>query len=425
MNTRVSLTALLCFLLAYPPAAAVAGGFQLNEHGARAMAQAGAFAARASDPSAIFFNPAGLSFQRGAQIMGGATLIAPSYTYYGPSNLNSNQEWEMNNKMFYPPNVYLTNTWTDGVLKGLALGVGLTTPYGLGTEWEDNWVGRAVTREIELQTFFVMPTISYAFNDWLAVGVGANIVISNVMLRRAVTNFDPVMDLELEGDGDVAFSWNVGLMVKPTEQVSLGFTYRAKTQVDFSGDANFHPPATLQAMFPGGPVTTGIALPSTWFAGIAWSPTEDLDIEFDFQGIGWSSYDKLAIDFEVDAENTPGVRQADVSSPKDYEDTFIARLGAEYRIPMTGIAIRGGYFYDNNPVPDKSLEPLLPDSDRHGLNIGAGIELGSHIRLDAAYLHLFFLDRTTDATSYPGGVYMDGMYSGSGDLFAFNITYAF
>ena len=54
---------------------AMGGGFQLNEHGARAMAQAGAFAARASDPSAMFFNPAGMSFQRGFQVMAGATMI--------------------------------------------------------------------------------------------------------------------------------------------------------------------------------------------------------------------------------------------------------------------------------------------------------------------------------------------------------------
>lgn len=425
MNRRVALSALLCFFMVIPPSEAIAGGFQLNEHGARAMAQAGAFAARANDPSAIFFNPAGLSFQRGAQIMAGATLIAPRYTYYGPSNLNSNEAWEMNRNMFYPPNLYVTNTWTDGMLKGLAVGIGVTTPYGLGTEWDDNWVGRAVTREIELQTFYIMPTVSYAFNDWLAVGVGANVVIANVMLRRAVTNFDPVMDLELEGDGDLAYSWNAGLIIKPTETVSLGFTYRAETQVDFEGEADFNPPASLRSMFPGGDVTTGIALPATWFAGIAWSPTENFDLEFDIQGIGWSSYDKLAIDFAVDAENSPGVSQMDVSSPKDYENTYIARLGAEYRIPLSGIAIRGGYYFDNNPVPDKSLEPLLPDSDRHGLNIGLGIDVIPNIRLDAAWLHIFFMDRVTEATTYPEGVHMNGKYAGSADLFAFNITYVF
>ncbi len=389
------------------------------------MAQAGAFAARANDGSAIFFNPAGLSFQRGAHIMAGATLIAPSYSYYGPSNFNSNEQWDMESQVFTPPNLYITNTWTDGTLKGLAIGIGLTTPYGLGTKWEDNWVGRAVTREIELQTFYVMPTISYAINDFISVGAGLNIVFSNVNLRRAVTNFEPTMDLELEGTGNTAISWNAGVMLKPAENVSLGFTYRAETQIDFEGTADFHPPASLQPLFPGGDVKTAIAPPATWFAGVAWSPFENLDLEFDFQGIQWSSYDALSIDFATDAQNTPGVKQDDVTAVKDYENTWIARLGLEYRLPGTGIALRGGYFYDSNPVPDKSLEPLLPDSDRHGLNIGAGIDLFSTITLDVAYLHMIILDRVTDQTSYPGGVYLDGRYTGSADLFALNISYAF
>ncbi|MCB2204250.1 outer membrane protein transport protein [bacterium] len=424
MNRFVLFSALLSFSIACTSLAS-AGGFQLNEHGARAMAQAGAFAARANDPSAIFFNPAGLSQLRGTNLMIGATLIAPSYTYYGPSNLNSNQEWEMNSNMFYPPNAYLTHTWTDGVLKGLAAGIGVTTPYGLGTEWPDDWVGRAVTREIELQTFYVMPTVSYAINDWVSVGVGANIVFSSVMLRRAVTNFDPVMDLELDGTGNVAFSFNAGVLLRPTEDVSFGFTYRAETQVDFEGTADFHPSAGLASMFPGGDVTTAIALPETWFAGVAWSPSENFDVEFDYQFIGWESYNELAIDFATDATTNPNVVQADVASPKDYENSFIARLGAEYRLPALGLALRCGYLYDSNPVPDKSLEPLLPDSDRHGLNIGVGVNLLPYITLDVAYLHLFFMDRVTEETSYPGGVYLDGKYQGSGDLLALNISYAF
>jgi long-chain fatty acid transport protein len=389
------------------------------------MAQAGAFAARANDPSALFFNPAGLSFMRGTHIMAGATLILPSYSYYGPSNLNSNQEWKMETKMFYPPNLYVTNTWNDGMLKGLAVGIGVTTPYGLGTEWADDWVGRAVTREIELQTFYVMPTVSYAFNDFISVGAGLNIVFSNVFLRRAVTNFEPEMDLELEGTGKTAISWNAGVMLKPMDNISLGFTYRAETKLEFEGTADFHPQPSLADLFPGGDVKTSITPPATWLAGIAWFPSDNFDLEFDFQGVQWSSYDKLSIDFVKDAQNTPGVAQDDVTSYKDYEDSWIARFGGEYRLSGTGIALRAGYFYDNNPVPDKSLEPLLPDSDRHGFNIGIGIDILPDVTLDAAVLQMVFLDRVTDATTFPDGANLDGRYTGSASLFAFNISYAF
>jgi len=403
----------------------VAGGFQLNEHGARAMAQAGAFVARAYDPSAIYFNPAGLSHLRGFQLMAGTTMIAPSYTFYGPTNYNSNTQWDMNNNIFFPSNLYLSNTWNDGVLGGLAVGVGVTTPYGLGTEWKDDWVGRGITQEIDLKTFYVMPTVSYAINDMISIGAGANIVISSVLLRKAVTNFNPSMNLHLEGDGDMAFSWNAGVLIKPVEDISLGFTYRAQTNIDFKGTANFSPPASLAALFPGGDVTTGIKLPTTYYAGVAWMPTDDLELELDYQGINWSSYDKLEINFVTDAINTPGVAQADVSSPKNYKDTFIIRFGGEYKLPVMGLKLRAGYFYDRNPVPDEHLEPLLPDADRHGVNIGFGLDLLPDLTLDFAYLDLLFKDRKTDKTSQPDGVYLDGLYTGNGQLFGVNLTYQF
>lgn len=420
---NVSLTCVLAVLVG--TGVVHAGGFQLNEHGARAMAQAGAFAARASDGSAVFFNPAGLSFQRGLNIMAGTTIIAPSYAFYGPINYNRNDEWKMKNNVFTPVNLYVTNTWNDGMLKGLGVGIGLTTPYGLGTEWEDDWIGKAITREIDLKTFYIMPTISYALNDFVSVGVGGNMVISSVSLRRAVTNFEPNMNLELEGTGDLAFSWNAGVIVRPVEEISIGVTYRAQTDIDFSGTANFNPPASLATLFPGGDVTTGLSAPATYLVGLAWMPSDNLELEVDYQGIQWSSYDKLAIDFKTDAANTPGVAQADVTSPKKYKNTFILRAGGEYTLPILGLKLRAGYLFDRNPVPDEHLEPLLPDADRHGLNVGLGMKIWSNITMDVAYLHLIFADRKTTATSQPDGVYFDGMYRGNANLFGVNFTYEF
>ena len=233
------------------------------------------------------------------------------------------------------------------------------------------------------------------------------------------------MDMELEGTGNTAYSWNAGLMIRPLENLSFGFTYRAETPIDFEGTATFNPPASLASAFPGGDITTAITTPTTYFAGVAWSPIENLELEFDYQGIQWSSYDKLDVNFAVNKQNTEGVLQDDVSSTKGYEDTYILRFGGEYALPDLGLKLRGGYYFDNTPVPDQYLEPLLPDADRHGLNIGLGWDILPNLIMDVAYLHIIIDDRSTTATTQGDGVYMDGLYRGSADLFAVNFTYIF
>jgi long-chain fatty acid transport protein len=109
-----------------PASAAFAGGFQLNEVGARAMGMGGAFAARANDLSAMFFNPAGLAQQTGFGAYLGGTLIMPKSSYTSPAGTST----DMVSQTFFPPNGYLAY----GLENGLSFGVGVFSPFGLGTE---------------------------------------------------------------------------------------------------------------------------------------------------------------------------------------------------------------------------------------------------------------------------------------------------
>ena len=106
---------LVCALSGIMTAGAVASGFQLNEHGARAMAQGGAWAARASDGSAIFFNPAGLGFQRGTNITAGTTLITLSSGFTPVAGTETKQK----SQTFFPSNAYVSHTMENGLAFGL------------------------------------------------------------------------------------------------------------------------------------------------------------------------------------------------------------------------------------------------------------------------------------------------------------------
>lgn len=390
--------------LFFSPFVVHAGGFQLNEHGARAMAQGGAFVARAYDPSAIYFNPAGLGFQTQNSVYAGTTLITPQSVFYGPTNLNLSTKNEMVDQLFTPINVYLTYHITDD----LSVGLGVNNPFGLGTEWKDGWSGRFITQKVDLKSFFFSPTAAYKISDQLAVGAGLNYATGDVTIQRYVSDpFDPhgKINLELSGSG-VGFS--VGALYKISEELSVGASYRSSVNINAEGTATFTP---NRSAYPAGEATASLKLPATGYIGIAYKAMENLELEADYQYVGWSSYKELKIDFKKDGSSQ--------TSPKNYEDTYILRIGGEYT--MQQVQIRFGYLFDNNPVQDKYTEPLLPDADRHGYNLGIGYKLNDQITIDVAYLFLHFVDRTVTGTA----IDFDGVYQSRAHLLGINLGYSF
>jgi long-chain fatty acid transport protein len=63
----------LCVILFAISKFTFAGGFQINEHSARAMGMAGAFTGLANDASAVYFNPAGITQLSGTNFLAGVT----------------------------------------------------------------------------------------------------------------------------------------------------------------------------------------------------------------------------------------------------------------------------------------------------------------------------------------------------------------
>ncbi|HLP14914.1 MAG TPA: porin [Bacteroidota bacterium] len=415
MNKKRTMWGGLALLLLVSAGPLLAGGFQLNEAGARAMAQADAFAARANDASAIFFNPAGLAFQPGHSLLLGTTFIAPSVTFYGPirdaNDPGISTVSKLKNAVFTPINLYAKFQITND----LHAGIGVNNPFGLGTEWDANWVGRFITQKVDLKTFYVTPTLAYRVTDRLSVGAGFNYVFGSVLIKRAVSITSvavpesPVVTLDLTAKN--GYGWNVGVKYKVSDDISVGASYRSQVKIDAKGTAAFapnYPPLGL----PIGDASASLKLPATGFAGISYKAMKNLEIEADYQFIGWSSYDTLAIDFAAN----PAARSA---QPKLYNDTYILRLGGEYT--MNNLRLRAGYYFDHSPVPTKYLEPLLPDSDRQGFNIGAGYQLTNNLHIDLSYMFLKGAQRKAEQTDTK----FDGTYNSYVNLLGVNLGYNF
>jgi long-chain fatty acid transport protein len=396
----------ICLVCLIPVAWLFAAGYQIGEHGARAEGMGSAFVAQASDPSAIHFNAAGLGFQNGLNILAGATMIAPRTDFTGPTP--STETTDMVSQNFYIPHAYVNY----GMENGLAFGIGLFVPYGLGSEWDEDWVGRYWAVKTELQALYITPTIAYRFSPKLALGAGFSYIMGNVSMSQKM-NINPAQlpdwMMKLDGDG-TAFTFNAGLLYKATEQLSLGLSYRHLADVELEGDAKFegvpnialpsppYPPGlTLPMLFPDQTGKTTLPLPGDLKAGVAYTINENWLVEADFEYVFWSAFDSLVVEFDEGVAGESGSSQA-----KEYKNSILLRLGGQYSLEK--LSLRAGFVYDQSPVPDEWLEPSLPDANRLEFTFGLGYQVTEKFAVNAAYHLIKAAERTVDdpPNEFPG-----------------------
>ncbi len=384
----------------------LAEGFQINQQGAKAMGMGSAFNAQANDPSAIFFNPAGLGFQKGMKVMVGTTLIFPSTNFTSPAPYST--KTKMKSQIFYPSNFY----GTYGMENGFVLGLGVYNPFGFGTEWDKDWEGKYWAVKTDLQTVFINPTISYKVNEQLAIAIGVSYVSAEAKFSFPYTSsrqsssplpttFDKTALLEASGRGA---NINFGYLLKPSDDISVGLSYRHTTKIVLKGKTKI---TDLPAEYDG---ETTITFPSSLSAAIAYVGIPELTVEAGLQYIGWESYHTL----DLNVKNLASIKRI-----KDWENVFLFRIGGEYRYEK--FSFRAGYVYHKTPQPDKSVEPMLPDADRNTFAFGVGYKLTDALNLDFAYQYVKYADRTVTS---PTNLF-PGTYKSSTNLFGISVSHQF
>ncbi len=400
-----------------------ASGFQINEQGSKAMAMGGAFTGLANDVSALYFNPAGITQLTGTNILGGATLISPSSSFRGP--FPSITETKLEKKIFNPIHFGVTHQVNEKLHIGLSVG----NNYGLGTKWDENWVGRFMAVETEIRTFFFTGVASYKVSNVLSLGFGYSFAYGDVLIGKKanLSPFDAEAYLELKGTGNGS-GFTAGLLLTPSKAVSIGLSYRSEVRIDFTGDATpTGAPKQYDGLLPNGNIEAPLTTPANITLGVAIKPNKQLTFTADYQYVGWKSYDKLEVKF-TDYTFPDGTNST--ASVRDYNNTFIARAGMEYLYSKT-LALRAGVLYDKNPIDDSKVDPTLPDANRLGFNAGIGYKLSSNMTLDIAYMFLRFDERTiTNSEESYSGISnsiapMNGVYNSTAHLLSMTLSYNF
>lgn len=405
-----------------------ASGFAIFEQGATGMGFAGAYTAQ-SDPTSISHNAAGIAFLKGTQLSFGGTLISPKTDFTGADPFPGSSITETGDAgIIVPPTFDVTHQLSEN----LVVGFGVHAPYGLRTRWAERdttFTGRFISKRADLQALSFNPTIAFKLADRLSIGAGVDVRLTKVELDRNVAVFNPftfkavdAASVSIKSKRALDFGFNLGVLAKPSEQLSLGLAYRHKVQVDFEGDATFtrlptgntQLDAAVGGRLPAGavPTTTDIGFPALISVGAAYDWEQwTLSAQVDFQQ--WSSFDELPITFEGRSDLSTVVTE-------QYENSQIYRVGLERRL-NENLSLRGGYYYDKSPVPTASVSPLLPDADRHGICAGFGYRSGK-FRVDVANWFVISKERSTEGMSRD---HYDGVYKSRAELFSVTLGWTF
>jgi long-chain fatty acid transport protein len=395
-------------LLVAPLHRAEAGGFENYNQGARAMGFAGAYVAQAYDPSAIYFNAAGIGLLEGQQIYLSAGLgnLKTDFTGEGPYPPVGTLE-KSDRGLGLLPSVYYTNR----VAKSVVVGLGFYRQFGIKSSWQnpDEFTGRYICTECSIKAWNLNPTLAYQIEDRLAIGVGLDILLASFQHQQRIIA-DPavipeptdVAELTIFDANSTSFGFNVGILAAPSESFAIGLHYRSKSSAEYDGTADFNQiltgnevvdTAVAAALPPRQPITISHYYPASLTGGIA-IKKNNWTVEGDLVYTYWSSFDSVVLTYPESAGS--GLTQ-ERALPQDYENVWEGRLGIEYLVSNTW-AVRGGISYDRSPQPTDTISPFLQDEDRYVFGLG-GTYRYENFEVDLFGRYLLFSNRSTQGLS--------------------------
>jgi long-chain fatty acid transport protein len=385
---------LIALIMISQPYLAGGNGFDIYEQGAKAVAMGGAFTAQADDPSAIFFNPAGITQLSGTQVSLGITPIMPSTTFQSDGNplMGSlpGSRTEVKDHTWWIPNGYITHKISDKI----SLGLGSFAHFGLGVEWPEDFEGRFTPGSVRtvLTTISLSPVI--AFKPWerLSLAAGPYLQYMDIDMRNMAFIAPPVppftgnrnlaqtVEARLKAD-DWDWGFNLGGLLWITENLRFGVSYLSQVHHTFTDGTQELTRLSDGALIQKQGASSSITLPATLRMGLAWKLNR-WTLEADGQWTDWSCYRQLRVNFS-DGTTT--------EVQKDWHDSWAWRFGLQYSVNAY-LDLRGGFALDDSPIPADTLDPLIPSGMRKFYCLGLGIHLGP-FTLDAAYNYVQDQDR--------------------------------
>ena len=390
-----------------------AAGFALIEQSASGMGNAFAgAAASAEDASTIFFNPAGMAYLQGRQIVGALHAIRPSAKFDNAGSIAGfgrplGDEGGDAGSLAFVPNFYYSMEFSPAI----RLGLGINAPFGLKTDFDSDWMGRFQADKSELKTININPSLSFRVNDQLSLGFGVSAMRAEAELTRTVNLVAAESAVKIEGD-DWGLGYNLGAILQATQDTRIGIAYRSRVIQHLDGKAKFDAPITALS----GNVKADVTLPETLSISLFSRLNERWDIMADATWTRWNRFEKLEV-----------VRDSGATlalTPENWENTMRYSVGANYRY-NDAWKLRIGVAHDEEPIKDEFRTARIPGEDRVWLALGAGWQMSEATKLDFGYAHLFVKDASIDDNQTPVNGRLRGDFENQVNILSAQFTYSF
>ncbi|MDI1309654.1 MAG: outer membrane protein transport protein [Methylotenera sp.] len=409
---------LLSFVIFSMPMAAQAAGFALIEQSASGLGNAFAGGgAVAEDASTIFFNPAGMTYIQGTQLVGAIHLIKPSAEFNGSISGTGKAGGDGGDAgdLSFVPNFYYKIDLTDS----LKFGVGVNVPFGLKTEYDKDWIGRFQAIKSELKTVNINPAIAFKTNDQLSIGMGVSAMWAQAELTSSVNAAgDP--QVKIKGD-DWGFGFNLGAIYQATMDTRVSIAYRSKVKQNLEGTSRstFKALDGIPSQMLNTDITAKVNLPETFSV----STFSKIDDKFDLMGdVTWTRWNQLK---ELNVIRANGTTLSGTN--ENWSNTMRYSIGANYHY-SDELKLRAGLAYDEEAISDQYRTARIPGNDRKWVSLGANWKVSPNSNIDVGFAHLFISDASIDDNRIANGKgegHLIGTYDGSVNILSAQYTHNF
>lgn len=355
--------------------AAHAAGFMLTEQSAGALGRAYAgVGVDGTDLSGVYYNPATMTLHPGTAIQAGFVAVGLDLAFEGHDGTDAQKPVSENGQYNTQaiPHGYISHQLTDNMWIGLAM----TVPFGMGTEYKDDWTWNNRGISAEVLTFDFNPNVAWKVSDKLSLGAGMSIQYAAADLKLKSSR----MYSEVDADS-LAWGFNLGLMWSPLENLRFGLSYRSRVNHNADGDLELTNPFNGNLVMPALDATATLATPAWAMATAAWDVNDFLSLYATFRWTDWSSFDELTI-----KTNNPMIGD---SIKNKWQDTYLVSVGADLRF-TNWWTFRAGIGYETSAVDDPQYRTaIIPDADRWWFALGSSFKATENMQIDvsAAWLH--------------------------------------